>query len=196
MGKIEENKQLKKQKLMDAAFRLFTSKGIIRTSISDIVKESGMAKGTFYLYFRDKYDLQEKLIAYEAHKIFHSGLDKSDYQSKDTPEEKVLSIVSVIVDELCTDKALFRFINKNLGWGMFQNAVSDLREEFDPVFSEVLELEDREKIKVLLYMIIEFVGSTCHSVILEESPMDIETYKPYLNNGVRGIMRTFYENLN
>ena len=62
MGKVAENKQQKEQNLLDTAFELFTTKGFAKTSIADIVERAGMAKGTFYLYFRDKYDIQEKLI--------------------------------------------------------------------------------------------------------------------------------------
>ncbi len=52
MSKIESNKKQKEESLLDAAFTLFTSKGINKTSISDIVAKSGVAKGTFYLYFK------------------------------------------------------------------------------------------------------------------------------------------------
>ena len=41
MGRVEQNKQLKLHKLMDSAFHLFTSKGISRTSISDIAGQAG-----------------------------------------------------------------------------------------------------------------------------------------------------------
>ena len=47
MNKIDKNKQKKRKSLFDAAFRLFTSKGIQKTSISDIVDHAGIAKGTF-----------------------------------------------------------------------------------------------------------------------------------------------------
>ena len=56
MGRLEDNKKIKKDALLDAAFTLFTTKGINKTSISDIVSAAGVAKGTFYLYFVDKYD--------------------------------------------------------------------------------------------------------------------------------------------
>ena len=49
-----------------------------KTSISDIVNEAGVAKGTFYLYFKDKYDLRDKLIAFKASQLFddaHKALD-------------------------------------------------------------------------------------------------------------------------
>ena len=40
------------------------------TSISDIVDNAGVAKGTFYLYFKDKYDIRNKLIAHKSGEVF------------------------------------------------------------------------------------------------------------------------------
>lgn len=48
-------KQKKKDALFNTAFELFTTKGTNQTTISDIVNKAGVAKGTFYLYFKDKY---------------------------------------------------------------------------------------------------------------------------------------------
>ena len=50
MGKVDDNKKLKLTSMLDSAFQLFTDKGIAKTSISDIVESSGVAKGTFYLF--------------------------------------------------------------------------------------------------------------------------------------------------
>ena len=55
MGKAAENKQQKREALLNTAFKLFTTKGLHNTSIADIVEQAGVAKGTFYLYFKDKY---------------------------------------------------------------------------------------------------------------------------------------------
>ena len=68
-SKINDNKQEKERKLLNTALHLFTEKGIKKTSIQDIVHEAGIAKGTFYLYFKDKYDLRDKLIAFKADRI-------------------------------------------------------------------------------------------------------------------------------
>ena len=48
MGKWDANKKLKRDSLLNTSFELFTSQGINQTSISDIVKKAGVAKGTFY----------------------------------------------------------------------------------------------------------------------------------------------------
>ena len=61
-SKIESNKSEKLNKLLDTAFQLFTYQGILHTSIQDIVDKAGVATGTFYLYFKDKYEIIENFI--------------------------------------------------------------------------------------------------------------------------------------
>jgi len=60
--KREQKKIIKENKLLEAAYNLFIEKGITATAIDEIVKKAGVAKGTFYLYFKDKEDILEKLI--------------------------------------------------------------------------------------------------------------------------------------
>ena len=80
MGKVDINKKQKKNALLQTAFDLFRDKGFAKTTISDIVSDAGLAKGTFYLYFKDKYDLRDKLIAHKAGQLFadahHALLDQ------------------------------------------------------------------------------------------------------------------------
>ena len=69
-------KKQKRDSLLMAAFALFTQKGINDTSISDIAKKANMAKGTFYLYFKDKFDIRDKLIADKARQVFCRALEE------------------------------------------------------------------------------------------------------------------------
>lgn len=48
--------------LSGAAMRLFLEKGLNETSIDDITQAAGVAKGSFYRYFRDKDALVEFLL--------------------------------------------------------------------------------------------------------------------------------------
>ncbi len=52
----------KKQRLEDSAIRLFLEKGIAETSVNDIVKDANLAKGTFYVYYKDKAALTYDII--------------------------------------------------------------------------------------------------------------------------------------
>lgn len=50
-------KNISRERIETVAVALFNRKGVEGTSVNDIVARAGIAKGTFYLYFRDKDDL-------------------------------------------------------------------------------------------------------------------------------------------
>ncbi len=52
----------KKQRLEASAIRLFLERGVNETSVNDIVKDAKLAKGTFYVYFKDKGELIHKML--------------------------------------------------------------------------------------------------------------------------------------
>ena len=83
MGKVETNKKQKNTTLLQTSFELFTEKGFTKTTISDIVNRAGLAKGTFYLYFKDKYDLRDRLVTYKTSQLFgnaHTALIEQNIQ--------------------------------------------------------------------------------------------------------------------
>ena len=61
----------KREQILQAAIVVLSEKGLEKTKISDIVKEAGVAQGTFYLYFSSKNvllpaiaeDMLQKLLA-------------------------------------------------------------------------------------------------------------------------------------
>ena len=65
---ITEQKNEKENRLLETAFKLFTEKGMKSTSIQDIVDNAKVAKGTFYLYFKDKYEIRDILITKKSEK--------------------------------------------------------------------------------------------------------------------------------
>lgn len=122
MGKVDINKKQKKNALLQTAFDLFRDKGFAKTTISDIVSDAGLAKGTFYLYFKDKYDLRDKLIAHKAGQLFadahHALLD----QKFNSFEDQIIAVADYIIGRLNDDHGLLTFISKNLSWGIFKTA--------------------------------------------------------------------------
>lgn len=198
MGKIDKNKQQKRTSLLETAFGLFTSRGIHNTSISDIVESAGVAKGTFYLYFKDKYDIRNKLIAHKASEVFRKAdeaLQKQDFSKFEGDavyEEKVVFLADNIINQFVEDKTLLRFISKKLDWGMFKNVFTadgtDCYDIYDAVFQG--DNDTYENPEIMVYMIIELVSATCYNAVLIEEPVPIETLKPYIFRTVRQIMQS------
>jgi AcrR family transcriptional regulator len=50
-------KESRRQEILAAALRCFARNGFHNTTIADIVRESGVSQGTFYLYFKTKDDV-------------------------------------------------------------------------------------------------------------------------------------------
>jgi len=193
MSKIDKNKQIKRESLLETAFQLFTSKGIQKTSISDIAEDAGVAKGTFYLYFKDKYDIRNKLIAHKSSEVFKRA-DRA-LQTADITglEERVIFLIDNIINQLAEDKTLLRFISKNLSWGVFKNVLieagSDGDVDFYDLYHSMFHEEGKfENPEVMVFMMIELVGSTCYSAILYNEPVGIDELKPYIFRTLRAIM--------
>ena len=195
MGKIDLNKKRKREALLNTAFELFTTQGINKTTINNIVETAGVAKGTFYLYFKDKYDIRNKLIAYKASRIFSvadAALAKTDLTEFD---DRIIFLVDNIIVQFNADKSLLNFISKNLSWGIFKNELisskDDSEVDFYNIYS-ILENSPRafKNPEILLFMIVEFVSSTCYSSILYNEPTDIEELKPYIFDAIRQIMKS------
>ena len=123
MKKVELNKKKKQDALLNTAYQLFTEKGFQKTSISDIVNEAGVAKGTFYLYFKDKYDLRDKLIAFKASQLFDDAHKALDAAVIPDFEEEILFVTDYIIERFQNQQGLMKFLSKNLSWGVFQDAV-------------------------------------------------------------------------
>ena len=193
MSRVEENKLLKKNNLMNTAFQLFTSQGLAKTSISDIVERAGVAKGTFYLYFKDKYDLHEKLVIHQSEQLFRHALEQSGYREKETSADKLLAIIDDILYQLQRNPLLLQFINKNLSWGVFRRAINKWQPDYPAIFEEIMGTSpaDRKTLEIEVYTILELVGATCHSVILNSDPVDLDTYLPHLHRAIRAILAAY-----
>ncbi len=195
MGKLDINKKAKEDSLLATAYKLFTTQGISKTSISDIVSNAGIAKGTFYLYFKDKYDLKNKLVAHRSSLLFKNALEELVASGqKFTFNQRIIFIIDSIINQLNNDKSLLSFISKNLSWGIFKHALTapvkndDI--DFLSIYNQMLEdaPADIDQPEIMLFMIVELVSSTCYSSILYSEPVETEKLKPYLYRCVNNII--------
>jgi len=62
ISKREENKAVIKQRLLEVSFKLFSTKGLEQTTVSDIVEAAGIGRGTFYNYFNDVRDIFASIV--------------------------------------------------------------------------------------------------------------------------------------
>ena len=199
MTKLESNKKKKEDSLLNTAFGLFTSQGVSKTSISDIASKAGVAKGTFYLYFKDKYDIRNRLVAHKSSQLFRAAVESLRASGKKFGyTEKIIFIVNDILGQLSENKSLLTFISKNLSWGLFKSALTapSKTEDFDfrDIYLEMIAdapypLDQPE---IMIFMIIELISSTCYSAILYNEPVSMEELKPYLYRSIEDIINAHF----
>lgn len=195
---IAEQKNEKENRLLETAFKLFTEKGIKGTSIQEIVDDAKVAKGTFYLYFKDKYEIRDILITKKSEKLFSEALSNMKKNYIQNFSDQIIFIINYVIDELAKNPLLLKFISKNLSWGVYNKAIIKLYDnpetKEDRLYSLFLKGVEENHIhlknpKVTLFMIIELVSSTCFDSILYQNPLPIEEYKPYLYDAIRNFLK-------
>lgn len=85
-GRAERARKQREQResqILDAALRVFARKGYHAASVSDIVAEADVARGTFYLYFPSKHQLFAGLVEHLMAELYR-GIRRVDL-STDAP---------------------------------------------------------------------------------------------------------------
>ena len=62
MARIVKEADERRNEILDAAETLITEKGYSKTTIIDILNQVGIAKGTFYYYFKSKEEVMDAII--------------------------------------------------------------------------------------------------------------------------------------
>lgn len=89
---LDPNKYIK---IRDAAITLFYNQGIDNTSIQQIANEAGIAKGTIYLYFKNRGDLISYIFNYCLNLHIEASMKDVEVQksSSDKLKKRVKNII-------------------------------------------------------------------------------------------------------
>jgi AcrR family transcriptional regulator len=81
--------------ILDAARQVFEDKGIVEATVDDFVRTAGVARGTFYTYFADKYDLLTALYRDVTEQLLQQA--KTDAMLNLTTMERIERRVETLI---------------------------------------------------------------------------------------------------
>lgn len=199
-SKREANKIEKKKRLLDAAYKLFMEKGIQDTTVNNIVKEAGVAKGTYYLYFKDKAEIEEQLIIDEAVKVLNAAIRYVGDHAYNRFEDQFIAAVDFIIEYLSKNTSIMHFIKKDLSYAVYSlNTTSkntSIKNVLLQLYAQYRTNVDAVTISnpdIVVSLCIEFLGASIYSSLVYNMPRPIEELKPYIHNIIRMIFHEYSE---
>ncbi|CAM4219100.1 TetR/AcrR family transcriptional regulator [Paenibacillus phoenicis] len=87
----------KKKLILRAAMQLFSTKGSSATSMQEIAEACGMSKGSLYLHFKSKEELEQSLFDY-CYQMLLDHLTQVELQQGLTPREKLWRQIIVMLE--------------------------------------------------------------------------------------------------
>lgn len=187
MDPINEKKNKKREALLKSGLEFFLERGVEVTSIDDIVKRAGVAKGTFYLYFKNKYELLGQVILEQGYRALREAfnfLEQKMALETLTPEDMLLCFTSYLIDYLAAHKSVVQLIRNHLSIGLFfmeRFENPEIKQRVEQLLAAVTKvtLPEREARQVL-YILVSMVGSICSDAILYGRPYTLEEIRPML----------------
>lgn len=193
---VDDKKLAKRVKMIDAAYKLFLEKGVNITAIDDVVKAAGVAKGTFYLYFKDKYDLLDQIVLSKSESVIRSAINELCEKRKSAEmdiAEQFIFFTDRIIEYMQENKELAALIHKNLSacFDVFLTEEhSVLREDIKTVTDLLIEtgLTEREAY-IHLYMFTGMISSACFDAIVKGRPFTVEELKPQIHSMIHKLTK-------
>ncbi len=96
-------KQSTRNAILHSGKRLYEENGLEEIKVSDIAKNAGVARATFFTHFRHLEDLYHAIGEEEVKHIF----EYHEAKGGDTPKEKLVKFFETLCDEALYAKALF-----------------------------------------------------------------------------------------
>ncbi len=126
----------KRERILQAATKVFAQKGFYATRVSEIAKAAGVADGTIYLYFQNKDDVLISIFEDRIGRLLE--ILQGVVESEASAEEQVRRIVELQLGLLEDQRDLAEVITVNL-----RQSSRLLKQYAAPLFTRYLELMAR-----------------------------------------------------
>jgi AcrR family transcriptional regulator len=131
-GRREERKAENRAKLLSAALTVFAEKGLGAATARDIVRETDLATGTFYNYFRDKEDAFRALLDESTERI-RAAARQVRLNLDLTLEQRVELGFYTYFEMALENRELFEVFRRNAG------IIASDQNLFEPAMGELVE---------------------------------------------------------
>ena len=145
MTRTTKKPEERRLEIIKTAERLFRENGYSNTPVDAIIKEIGVAKGTYYYYFKSKEDILEAIVEYQLDQLVEMVEQIAADESMDAlTKMRMLLSDSRIGDQDTEELVEELHLPANRALHEVANIQSVLR--LSPFFAKIVEQGNREKV--------------------------------------------------
>lgn len=149
--RIVKEYEERRNEILDTAERLFVSKGYMKTTVNDILREIGIAKGTFYHYFKSKEEVMDAIIL----RIVNTDVAAAKKIASNSNIPVIDKLFQILMAQMPKagenkEKMIEQFHQPNNA-EMHQKSLVQAIVHLTPVLTEVIEQGIKERVFVTVY---------------------------------------------
>lgn len=136
--RVVKERDERRNEILDTASRLFATKGYAKSTVNDILDAIGIAKGTFYYYFKSKEDVLDGIID----RVMERVMVKAEAIASDmslSPDQQLFQIFLALRVRDGVADGLLEELHKPENALMHQKSLNSMIEQVTPVLVEVVE---------------------------------------------------------
>ena len=184
MKRVIKPHEVRRNELLDIAQCLFSEKGYGATPVSEIIEAAGIAKGTFYHYFKSKEDLLDQLVERFTRDI-DATLNRIMSDSTLNGLEKLNQYFNEVANLKLENKALVKMLiqiiykpeNTLLRQKMTHRALEIIIPKLELVLEQgssegMFDIRDPHETAEQIMMLFSSISESCALIILSEKPSD------------------------
>jgi len=147
-GDDNEKREQKRNTIMQAALKVFSRKGYSPAALEEVAREASIAKGTLYLYFRDKADLFSSTILFVIDRLVE--IMRENISESMGPLEVMRNLAYTELEYFVQNTEFFGLIRTVMGGNLLGDhenlfcMISDKRLDLVQYLTQIVQSAQRE----------------------------------------------------
>lgn len=136
--RVTKEPEERRNEILDVAQMLFFSKGYAKTTVNDILQVIGIAKGTFYYYFKSKEEVMDAVVM----RFIDTGVATAKQIASDpklSVHEKLLQIIMAQKPDTDSKNQMIEQFHQAENAEIHQKSLTATILKLTPVLTEVIE---------------------------------------------------------
>lgn len=136
--RVSKDPEERRKEILDRAEMLFSTKGYSKTTVNDILQMVGIAKGTFYYYFKSKEEVMDAIVM----RFIDVGVEAAEVVASDKnlkAPEKIFRILMAQNPDTSRKEQMIEQLHQANNAEMHQKSLVETILHLTPILTEVVE---------------------------------------------------------